>query len=80
MLRCYLLVLYHRLMQHDKVAIGEIISFYVVASDELLHNTSAVFATEGELDIQVCWSCDRHMTPLMWWHKLKSCDEPLILC
>ena len=45
-------------MQNDKVAIGEMSSFDVVARDELLHDTSAVFATEGGLDIQVCWSCD----------------------
>ena len=64
MLRRYFLLHYHTLMQHDKVAIGEIISFYVAARDELLHNSSAVFATEGGLDIQVCWSCDHHMTSL----------------
>lgn len=45
-------------MQNDEVAIGEMSSFDVVARDELLHDTSAVFATEGGLDIQVCWSCD----------------------
>ena len=47
-------------MQYNKVAIGETISFYVAAMDELLRNASVVFATEGGLDLQVCWSCDYH--------------------
>ena len=42
------------LMQYNKVAIGETTSFYVAAMDELLHNASVVFATEGGLDLQVC--------------------------
>ena len=52
---------YATLLQETQVAIGEITAFDVVVKDELLHNTSAVFATEGELRIQVSCSCDNHM-------------------
>ena len=40
------------------VCLRELTALDVMVKDELLHDTSAVIAIEGDLVLQVCYSCD----------------------